>query len=353
MVTRRTIGLLGLLAMITTVGPASAQQPELAPAHSLTVTTNPSGLNLHLEGSVEITGASPLELPSAAEGRFSMTAEGSDVPRTQGVFRFPERGMPPRALSEPAGLSAGLLIRSLNYPGIPNVASKRPERGWPMTFAATGALGMATAAHFEYRKDLDTPGTLAGFDIREERRERNAWLIYGGAVWGMSAIDYWMRPRFDTHVITPDRMSVEVPTLDRGKVVARSLFVPGAGQAYANHRTRSGLWLVGVLAAGVGYTVAETMVSDARRDHDKNLYLAGQNPADSLLYLDRAANARDDLASAQDLRRKFGYGALGIYALSLLDAITLSLHHRLESAPIPVSATFGRDETRVAVRFRY
>ncbi len=353
MVLRRAIELLGILLALTTASPAVAQGTEPAPAPTLTVATDPSGLNLHLVGGVEVSGMSPLELPAGAEGRFSMTAEGSSVPRTQGVFRFPERGMPPRALSEPAGLSAGLVIRSLNYPGIPNIASKRPERGWPMALATTGALGMATAAHIEYRKDLDTPGTLAGFDIREERRERNAWLIYGGAIWGMSAIDYWMRPRFTAHVITPEKISVEVPALSRGKVVARSLFVPGAGQAYANHRTRSALWLVAVLAAGAGYTVGETMVADARRDHDKNLYLAGQNPADSLLYLDRAATARDDLASAEDLRRKFGYGALGVYALNFLDAIALSLHHRVDSASIPISATFGPRETRIALRFRY
>lgn len=353
MVMHRAIALLGLVLRLTTAGPAAAQGTELAPTPTLTVLTNPSGLNIHLDGGFEVTGMSPLELPSAAEGRFSMTAEGSGVARTQGVFRFPEDGMPPRALSEPSGLSAGLVIRSMNYPGIPNIASKRPERGWPLTLAATGALGMATAAHLEYQKDLDTPGTLASFDIQEERRERNAWLIYGGAVWGMSALDYWMRPRFATHVIATDRISVEVPTLNRGKVVARSLFVPGAGQAYANHRTRSSLWLLGVLVAGAGYTVGETMVADAQRDHDKNLYLAGQNPTDSLLYLDRAATARDDLASAEDLRRKFGYGALGVYALNLLDAIALSLHQRVESAAIPISATFGPGETRVALRFRY
>ena len=352
MAASRAIGLFSLLTTLT-MAPAAAPGTEIAPAPSLTVITDPPGLNLHLYGSVEVSGISPLELPSAAEGRYSMTAEGSGVARTQAVFRFPERGMPPRSLSEPAGLSAGLVIRSLNYPGIPNIASKRPERGWPLTFAATGALGMATAAHLEYRKDLETPGTLAGFDIREERRERNAWLIYGGAAWGMSAIDYWMRPRFTTHVIATDRISLEVPTLNRSKVVARSLFVPGAGQAYANHRTRSALWLLGVLAAGAGYTVGETMVADARRDHDKNLYLAGQNPTDSLLYLGRAATARDDLASAEDLRRKFGYGALGVYALNLLDAMALSLHQRGESAPIPISATFGPGETRVALRFRY
>ena len=351
MVTRRVTALVGLLAILT-ARPLFAQPAEPAPTPAVTVLTVPSGLSLHLTGDMEISGLSPLELPSSAGGRFSMIAQGNGVARTQGVFRFQENGKPPRSLSEPAGLSAGLVIRSLNYPGVPHIASKRPERGWPMVLAASGAFGMATAEHLQLEDDLDTPGAIAGFDIREERHSRNAWLIYGGAVWGMSALDYWMRPRYTTHVMTPQQVSVTVPTLNRGKVVGRSMFVPGAGQTYANHRTRGALWLLGVLAAGAGYTVGETMVASAQHDIDENLYRAGLNPSDSL-YLDRVKAAKDDLASAEDLRRAFGYGGLGVYALNVLDAITLSLHHKTGAEPPPLSATFGPDGTRIAVRFRY
>ncbi|HEV8128817.1 MAG TPA: hypothetical protein VGQ14_04105 [Candidatus Eisenbacteria bacterium] len=352
MTVRRVIALFGLLAILGTGRPATGQPAVPTPAPLPTVLTNPSGLSLHLTGDMEISGPSPLELPYSAGGRFSMIAQGNGVARTQGVFRF-EEGLPPRSLSEPSGLSAGLVVRSLNYPGVPHIASKRPERGWPMVLAASGALGMATAAHLQLEDDLDTPGTIAGFDIREERHERNAWLIYGGAVWGMSAIDYWMRPRFTTHVVSTEKISVMVPTLNRGKVVGRSMFVPGAGQTYANHRTRGALWLLGVLAAGAGYAVGETMVASAQHDIDENLYLAGQNPADSLLYLGRVKAANDDLASAEDLRRDFGYGAIGVYALNVLDAMMLSLHQKTETEPLPLSATFGPDGTRIAVRFRY
>lgn len=351
MVTRRFIAHFGLLAILVLACPAGAQQAEPGLTPTVTVLTNPSDLSLHLAGDMEITGLSPLELPSSAGGKFSMTAHGNGVARTQGVFRF-QSGEPPRSLSEPSGLSAGLLIRSLNYPGVPHIASKRSERGWPMALAASGALGMATAAHLQLKDDLDTPGAIAGFDIREERHQRNAWLIYGGAVWGMSAIDYWMRARYTTHVVTPQEISVTVPTLNRGKVVGRSMFVPGAGQTYANHRTRGALWLIGVLAAGAGYTVAETMVASAQHDIDENQYRAAQNPADSL-YQDRIKTANDDLASAQDLRRNFGYAGLGVYALNVLDAMVLSLHEKTETEPPPVSVFWFSEETRVALNFRF
>jgi hypothetical protein len=354
MTLRRAIAHSGLLAILVMGHPAVAQPgtaPPGAVPPAVSVSTIPEGLDLHLEGDMEISGPSPMELPVSG-GRYSVIAQGSRAARTQGVFRYQEDGQPPKWLSEPAGLSAGLIIRSLNYPGVPHIASKRAERGWPMLLAASGALGMATAAHVQLKDDLGTPGAVAGFDIREERHERNSWLIYGGAIWGMSALDYWMRPRFDAHV-RASGLSLTVPAVSRGKVVGRSMFVPGAGQTYANHRTRGALWLVGVLAAGAGYTVGETMIASAQHDIDENLYRAEQDPANSALYQDRVKAAKDDLASAEDLRRNFGYAGLGVYALNVLDAMVLSLHHKAEAEPMPVSATFGPEGTRVALSFRY
>jgi hypothetical protein len=302
---------------------------------------------------VEICGRTPIDLPSAVEGRFSVVAEGSGVSRTQGVFRFPPRGAAPFSLSEPAGLSAGLLVRSLNFPGVPNVAAKRASRGWPMALAAAGALGLAARAHVRYRDELDKPGADAAIEIREERRVRNAWLIYGGSVWAMSAVDYWMRPRFSVYGATPARLSLGVPTIARGRVVARSMFVPGAGQTFANHRTRGALWLVAALAAGAGFTVGETTLARKRADLEESLLLAGRNPGDPLPYLARAEAAREDIRSAKDLRRSFAYGALAVYAGNLMDALALSLKRPENASGPELSATFGPDGPGVALRVRY
>src|SRR5262249_41507304 len=150
-----------------------------------------------------------------------------------------------------------LFIRSLNYPGIANMTVKRSVRGVPLLLAETGALSMATRAHLDYRDRLDEIGTFASLKAREQRRIRDAWLGYGAAVWGVSAIDYWIRPRFGVQEATSNRLSLSIPTVSRQEIVVRSAIIPGSGQEFANHSTRGALWLAGVLAAGAGYVVAE------------------------------------------------------------------------------------------------
>jgi hypothetical protein len=111
---------------------------------------------------------------------------------------------------------------------------------------------------------------------------------------------------------------------------------------------------VGTLAAGAGFAVEETIVAQKRADLEESLLLASQNPGDPLPYLERATSVREDLESARDLRRAFGYGALGIYAANLVDALLLSLRHGGEEESQPsLSATFGPDGPEVALRLVY
>lgn len=341
----------GALAQPLGEGPAGEPGPPI-----LTVLSNPPNVSLSLSGPAEVYGRTPMDLPSSVVGRFSVLAEGGGVAKTQGVFAFSPRGQAPYCLSEPPGMSAGLLVRSLNYPGIPAMTVKRSLRGLPMTVAETGALIQAVRAHLDYRDYLDQPGGFAGLYAREERRVRNAWIIYGAGVWGVSAIDYWIRPRFTVQEATPSRLSLVIPTLDRQEVVVRSLIIPGAGQEFANHGTRGALWLAGVLAAGAGYTAAEAHLHHKRADLEFIQLLADSSgPGDQLVLLREAEIIRNDVRSAEDLRRGFGYAALAIYAANLVDALVLSLGPPAPSKPQRVSATFpiGPNRAGFVLTYRY
>jgi hypothetical protein len=296
-----------------------------------------------------------MDLPSSVVGRFSMVTQGGGVAHTQGVFEFGARGEAPVMSSEGAGISPALILRSLNFPGIPDMTAKRHVRGLSMALAEVGALSMATRAHLRYRDRLDEPGAVAGLRAAEEHRNRNAWLAYGGAVWAMSAVDYWMLPRFTVTGATPTRLSLGVPTLGRTKVVLRSFLVPGAGQEFSNHGGRGALWMAGVLATGAGYTAAAVAVQRKQADLAVNrLLLAGAtDPNDQLRYARQVDLLRQDVRSAQDIRRGFGYGALVIYAANVLDALTLSLGPPASGTAPRVSATFGPFGPQVSLRFRY
>jgi len=346
--------LLAAAAGAQPLGEAPSATPSGPPI--LTVLSNPPNVSLSLSGPAEVYGRTPMDLPSSVVGRFSVLAEGGGVAKTQGVFAFNARGAAPYCLSEPPGMSAGLLIRSLNYPGVPAMTVKRSLRGAPMTVAETGAIVEALRAHLRYRDRLDEPGTLSGVRAIEERRVRNAWIIYGASVWGVSAIDYWIRPRFTVQEATPTRLSLVIPTLDRQEVVTRSLIIPGAGQEFANHSTRGALWLAGVLAAGAGYTAAEASVHHKRADIAYNQILADSSgPGDQLRYLREIEVLRSDVKSAQDLRRGFAYGALAIYAANIVDALVLSIGPPAAKTPPRVSATFpiGPGGAGFALTYRY
>ncbi len=349
-------------AAILTAWAASApaqplgETPPSAGTPILTILSNPTNVSLSITGPAEVYGRTPMDLPSSVVGRFSVLAEGGGVAKTQGVFSFSPRGQAPYCLSEPPGMSVGLLIRSLNYPGIAAMTVKRPLRGFPLILAETGALVQAGRAHLDYRERLDEPGAFAGIRAREERRVRNSWLAYGAGVWGISAIDYWIRPRFSVQEATPTRLSLVVPTLSRQEVVVRSLIIPGAGQEFANHGARGALWLTGVLAAGAGFTAAHAHVQHKRADLDFNQLLADSSgPGDQLEYLRRVEVLRNDIRSAEDLRRGFGYAVIGIYAANLVDALVLSLGPPVSSEPPRVSATFPLTPTYAgfALTYRY
>jgi hypothetical protein len=361
MMKRRFLSSLGLVALLLAAS-ASAQPLGEAPSTAepgppiLTVLSSPPNVSLSLSGPAEVYGRTPMDLPSSVVGRFSLLAEGGGVAKTQGVFAFNPRGAAPYCLSEPPGMSAGLLVRSLNYPGVPAMTVKRALRGAPLAMAETGAIVQALRAHLRYRDRLDEPGILSGVRASEERRVRNAWIIYGASVWGVSAIDYWIRPRFTVQEATPTRLSLVIPTLDRQEVVTRSLIIPGAGQEFANHSTRGALWLAGVLAAGAGYTAAEAIVDHKRADIAYNQILADSSgPGDQLRYLREIEVLRSDVKSAQDLRRGFAYGALAIYAANLVDALVLSIGPPPAKTPPRVSATFpiGPGGAGFALTYRY
>ena len=350
---------LAAVSLMSWPGRASAQPMGAAPTPDtappiLTVLSTPSNVTLEIEGPTEVFGHTPMDLPNSAVGRFSFIGTGPRIARTQGVFYLPPPGVPPYALSEPPGMSPGLLIRSLNYPGVPNITAKRGLRGVPLLLGATGGVVAGTAAHFRYRNRLDETGKLAGIRARQERRARNAWGIYAGATYAMSAVDYWIRPRFDVQEATPTRLSLVVPRVTRTGAAWRSLVLPGAGQDFANHRVRGALWLAGVLATGAGYTYAHVTIEKTKADIAWNRVLADSaGPTDQLQYLREIEILTSDLESDRDIRRGFAAATVGIYVASVIDALVMSLGPPSAEPRVSTSFPLRPDGPAVAVNIRY
>ena len=296
------------------------------PPPVLTLFTVPRDADVVLKGRTDLAGRTPLDFPVTVEGKYSVKIRGTGYPPVNGVIYVPPRGQLAFVLSEPREGSLGLFMRGLNYPGVPQIVTGRTSRGATLAFAGSAGIFMAAKAHSDYRERLDEVGAFPEDRARDERRYRNGWLIFTGATWAFSALDYWTRPRFDLAETTPSRLTLDVPTITRVGAVWRSIIVPGGGQDYSNHRVRGTVWLATVVLAGAGYVITDYRVNRDETDvkwAQIAVDEAGPGSIDEkLLELEQQ---KRDLAASEDARRGFAIAGIGLYGLNLLDSMIMPL----------------------------
>ncbi|HET9253451.1 MAG TPA: hypothetical protein VFP58_15160 [Candidatus Eisenbacteria bacterium] len=338
--------------------PPSSSPESIAPvpAPILTLLTVPKDAQVALRGPTKLGGMTPLDLPWTATGKFSVVVEGDGLARTHGVVYLPERGALPFVLSEPRSGSMALFLRGFNYPGVNAYSGARTNRAIPMALSATAGLFMGVRSHLYYRDRLEEVGEYAEDRSRTERSTRNAWLIYTGGVYAMSALDYWIRPRLELVENTSTRLTLDVPRATRVGAMWRSLIVPGAGQEFANHRTRSSVWLSTVLVSAAGYVVADYWVS--RDEVDVKWAQIGVDtapPAELEQALLELEQEQRDLDVSRDVRRAFGIATVGFHALNLIDASVMYLSLPIPSQPKTAMITplVSPDLAGAAVHLRF
>jgi hypothetical protein len=231
-------------------------------------------------------------------------------------------------------MSMGLLVRSLNLPGLPDITAARWERGAVLAAAGAGGIFAASRAHLRYRDRLKEFGGFAADRARDERLARDSWARYTAATWALSALDYCIRPRLEIAETAPERVTVAVPALSRGAIVWRSLIVPGAGQEFANHRWRGALWLGTFLAAGAGLSVADGLVErDQTRVDWAEALVDSAGPSERAARLRDLETSKSDLQSSEDLRRGFRYAVMGAYIANVIDAMLVPVRPPAQTEP--------------------
>jgi hypothetical protein len=347
-----------------TAAPKTADSPSAPIARApqnpvvLSVLTSPPGAHLSLTGESDVAGQAPLDLPTLWNGRYSVIIEGAGASRTQGVLFIPPRGGLAYALSEPPGASIGLLIRSMNFPGFPAISSGHRARGGALALAGASAIGLGVRAHVFYRNSLKDDDLDAPARARNFKRSRDQWAGYLGAVWGASALDYWIRARMSVLESTPSRVTLSAPVVARSGVIWRSLIVPGAGQEFANRRGRALFWLGASLAAGAGYVVGDEMhqtdvaqLAQARRDFEN----AGA--ADSARLWVDMERRRDDAQTSQDIRDGFRSALLVTYLCNVFDSFVVPIGRGAErAATAPKLSAISRvspGHTALALQYRF
>jgi hypothetical protein len=301
-------------------------------------------------------GTTPLDLPATLEGRFSTVVQGSGLALTQGVIYVPPKGQVPYMLSEPPGVTPVLILRGLNAPGVNAISCGHAYRGVTFSLAAAGGAFGAIRSQIYYRQRLDEVGDYAASRAENYKDARNAWLIYTGAVWGLSAVDYWIRPRMRLSAATPLSMTLEVPNVTRTGAVWRSLLVPGAGQEYAGHRTRGVVWLAGLLASGAGWVIADYYVNYSATQLNGTIAQAETAGPSEIANAElQVQQAQRKLDSWQDTRYGWGLAMAGFEALSLIDAMVMHLSplQPTQSAKFSAIVPITPDGPAVGVSMRF
>ena len=170
----------------------------------------------------------------------------------------------------------------------------------------------------------------------------------------MSALDYWIRPRISLVESTPTRLTVDVPQTSRVGAMWRSLLVPGAGQEFANHRTRSTVWLSTVLFSAAGFVYADYRVNRESDEVDFAQQAVDAAPGDPEALL-RLEQENRDLEASRDLRTGFAIATASFHALNFVDATIMWLALPVPKGPkvATVEPIVGPEMTGAAVHLRF
>lgn len=329
-----------LLVGLALPAPAPGQDLAAPRMGTLTLLSLAPGARIGIQGTSDYSGASPLEVPAGWSGRFSVRVGAPGYATGQSVIGIPTKGAP-YSLSEAPGLSTGLLLRSLNFPGLPAISSGHKGRGIVLLTGAGLATAGAIRAQIEHDQAIDR-GTLDGYeDADDYQMYRDRWFAYGGAVYAVSALDYMVRSRVKVLESTPERVTLGVPRVTRGGMLWRSIIAPGSGQEFAGLHGRGMIWLSGMLATGAGYVMARGEMD--QRTTDIHRYQQIQKvfgafdslgPSEQLQYL-KLLNNLDQAESSLDNARSWARGFLialaSTYGMNVLDALAAPI--RRDDAP--------------------
>lgn len=346
---------LPLLLAITAPREACGQQAAVG-ERTVTLLTAPPTARVALRGTSHISGPSPLDLPRGWSGRYSVSVGAPGFATGQFLLAIPSTGEAPYSLSEAPGLSPGLLFRSLNLPGVPDISSGHKERGLVLAGAAVGGALGAIRAEREHSSDSDINTVEAGDRAEDNRIYRNRWLAYAGAVWAASALDYVVRGRVHVLESSPARVTLGIPRVTHGGMFWRSLLVPGAGQEFAGQRGRGLAWLSATLASGAAYVIADFEYERDRSRLDRGEEnFAGLDSVLKPSFLPALTELRKDADESRKWRNAVAAVGAGFYTLNLLDALTAPIRRDdgVGEPRLSLSAPVAPDRAALRISYRF
>jgi hypothetical protein len=136
----------------------------------------------------------------------------------------------------------------------------------------------------------------------------------------------------------------------------RSALVPGAGQSFANQRTRGIAWLSTALIAGSAYFVAdESHHRLLTKLHRAELRLLTATPPEIPALQADVVHFTNKERSSHNLLSGLGLATAGIHAANIIDAGMLPLHssESWKQSSTSISVPIQRGRAAIAITHRF
>ncbi len=166
------------------------------------------------------------------------------------------------------------------------------------------------------------------------------------------------KTRISVDPTRPMEVNVTLSPKTRFKAAARSLFIPGWGQRYADQKTKG--WALTFLAAA---SVAAYFVTDHDFDTKYDRYMTARHEYDSLLHNGNITelqssyvtlqNRQHDAWDAENLRRISIGSAIGTWGLSFLDALFFFPNNRSDVFVKGLTIAPSGDVSKVGLQLSY
>ncbi len=333
---------------------------ETGPESSI-LSSDPTGINVSLQGPAKLSGNTPLDLQDLPIGEYQLHARKPGLPFVRGRLLRMDQGFEQR----PWAGSTALLLP----PGILHV-SRGERRGWVFLggFALSASMAVTTHGRMSDAEDdrsrasQDLASAVSEDEIRnawfsseiataavkDHRESRNLWIIYSGAtVLGAFLEAVVLTPGPNLRAQADGGYLISPPPTGRFRNSLRSALIPGSGQRFMGEERRANLFAAGVgsLAAGTIFAYSEFLDARTSQADAQRRYLS----ADTEEGIRRTRDALQDAARRTDrmeiLSWSLASAAGVIYLWNVLDASGSG--HRGGRVPVELSWNPDHEQFRV------
>jgi hypothetical protein len=343
--------------------------PTPSAAVELVLDSDPPGLTATLDGTISLSGRTPLSAGALPPGGYELSVQGLGVADAKGRLKLLTGGkLEVRpwggaiALALPPGFvhfhrnqaRRGLLFLAGGTLSAIEIAAKNSDVNDASDDVAAATTAYNQAVSEEAISLASTALTVSNQALQDAEELRAEWAVYFALTWAGAALEAWKLTASPTLKSSKDgRYTLAVPKVSGGQAALWSALVPGSGQRYVGRYDKGNFFTLAVMGFGAGTLFAHEAFLKARLEQQQAqlLYDSAETTEEILsrgrTLLDAADNTND-----KELVQWIMLGATGVsYLWNIIDAYSLG-NESARLAPVNMAIVPTLDGAQAAFTWR-